>query len=68
MKRRENSILEEVNSIDKNEIGFSIGIGNNAIDSYLALKYAKVSGVDCAIYYHDNKFLIYNKNSKDNIK
>lgn len=44
------------------DVAFSIGLGNNPKDAYLALKYAKVSHAFLPVLYNDNRFTFYKLN------
>ena len=43
------------------DINFSVGIGNSMFKTYIALKYAKVSGKNRIVFAKDNEYIVLKK-------
>lgn len=57
-----NSILEKINQLQENDLQFAVGLGETAINAYLALKYSKSIIAKNEIYYNGSSFDTYKIN------
>lgn len=61
-KNAVNPIIAFIEKINQNrQYHFSVGLGNSPVDSYLSLKYAKLTKISPIIYFSDSKFSVYSE-------